>query len=75
MLPASHEILDRPWDELRADFDVDNRTFVATARLYARWPHARALTAHGAVVRGARGWFRPVVASFELRGWGEVVAA
>lgn len=66
MLPAGHEVLDRLWDGIRFDAIVDGVTYVAHARLYARWPHAHALTAHGAVLRGAQGCFRPVVAAFEL---------
>lgn len=66
MLPAGHEVLDRLWDGIRFDAVVGGVAYVAHARLYARWPHAHALTAHGAVLRGARGFLRPVVAAFEL---------
>ena len=67
MLPAGHEILDRLWDEVRFDAVLaDGVPYVAHARLYARWPHRHSLTTHGAVLRGTRGWLRPVVASFEL---------
>ena len=67
MLPAGHEILDRLWDEVRFDAVLaDGVPYVAHARLYARWSHSHALTSHGAVLRGTRGFLRPVVASFEL---------
>ena len=67
MQPAGHEILDRLWDEVRFDAVLaDGVPYVAHARLYARWPHSHALTTHGAVLRGTRGWLRPVVASFTL---------
>ena len=67
MLPAGHEILDRLWDEVRFDAVLaDGVPYVAHARLYARWPHRHSLTTHGAVLRGTRGFLRPVVASFEL---------
>ena len=67
MLPAGHEILDRLWDEVRFDAVLaDGVPYVAHARLYARWSHSHALTSHGAVLRGTRGWLRPVVASFTL---------
>ena len=67
MQPAGHEILDRLWDEVRFDAVLaDGAPYVAHARLYARWPHRHSLTTHGAVLRGTRGWLRPVVASFEL---------
>ena len=67
MLPAGHEILDRLWDEVRFDAVLaDGVPYVAHARLYARWPHGHSLTTHGAVLRGTRGWLRPVVASFTL---------
>ena len=67
MLPAGHEILDRLWDEVRFDAVLaDGVPYVAHARLYARWPHGHSLTTHGAVLRGTRGFLRPVVASFEL---------
>ena len=67
MLPAGHEILDRLWDEIRFDAVLaDGVPYEAHARLYARWPHGHSLTTHGAVLRGTRGWLRPVVASFEL---------
>ena len=67
MLPAGHEILDRLWDEVRFDAVLaDGVPYVAHARLYARWSHSHALTSHGAVLRGTRGFLRPVVASFTL---------
>ena len=67
MQPAGHEILDRLWDEVRFDAVLaDGVPYVAHARLYARWSHSHALTSHGAVLRGTRGFLRPVVASFEL---------
>ena len=67
MQPAGHEILDRLWDEVRFDAVLaDGVPYVAHARLYARWPHGHSLTTHGAVLRGTRGFLRPVVASFEL---------